>query len=520
MIHRILLILIIVLHQSIIKGQPQGQNLFTYVDSISGELVVDREIIKRLNTERMDSFESLFIAPPLLLKSNKSKLPLSFNRLDFLSPAYRMQYEHSFRTTAPQLYSHIKRGKSIINILTYPEPVISYHHSEGNYTLSHHESKSRWTHQMSNTSIEDFCYTQDEPIEVIYKSPHLKSQVESIPIISVYLEIDYHTYLDFSEDIQSINDWAILLFSEVAAVYAIDNIDVILEDIYIWDEEDIYDLDDGAHAVLEQFNNKVLSNSPRADAHLLLSTRYISGVANLESLCRHDDVDNPIAAAGIATGLEITTSFNTDYNWSTYVISHELGHILGSRHTHACVWIDGTKSLDDCATTEGGCDRGDRPGLGEGTIMSYCHRWQSIGINFTNGLGEEPSALVRTYIENNACALPTTCEIGSPCDDGESCTIDDRISDVQCTCSGDLVDFNFNAICDWDEACPDTLFVDVVNEQTEGHIADHSIESQINISNDQSIYFSASGQIILHPGFEVDVGGQLQCLQFGCNRDE
>ena len=520
MAHRICLVLFIVLQQLIIAAQPQELSIFTYGDSIRGEVAVDREIIRQLNTEGLSRFESLVIAPPVLSKSNNPKFPLSFDRLDFLSPEYRLQYEHSFGSTAPYMYSHIERGINLINILTYPEPVISYHSAEGNYNLSHYESKSKWTHQLSSTSIEDFCNTQDEPIDLVYKSHNLKSQVDTIPSVSVYLEIDYHTYVDFNEDLQAINDWAILLFSEVASVYAVDDIDVILEEVFIWDEEDIYDLDEGALAVLDQFNNQILSDSPRADAHLLLSTRYISGVANLESLCLHDDTANPIAAAGIATGLEITTSFNTDYNWSTYVISHELGHILGSRHTHACVWIDGTKALDDCAAPEGSCDRGDRPGLGEGSIMSYCHRWQSIGINFTNGLGDEPSALIRTYIKNNACSLPTTCEIGSPCDDGDSCMFNDRISDVQCTCIGDLLDFNFNNTCDLDETCPDTLFVDVVNETTEGHIADHRIESQVNISSNQSLYFSTSGQIILHQGFEVELGGQLECLQYGCLREE
>ena len=515
---RITLVLFIFLPQ-LIKAQSQEFSLFTDVDSLNGEVSVDREIIKKLNSEKWDRFESLVIAPPHLSKSNNPKIPLSFDRLDFLSPGYRLQYEDFFGTMAPYVYSHSERGNNLINIVTYPEPVINYHSAEGNYILSHYESKSKWTHQLSNTSIEGFCNTQDEPIEVIYKSNDPKSQNDSIPSVTVYLEIDYHTYVDFNEDLQAINDWAILLFSEVAAVYAVDDIDVILEEVFIWDEEDIYDLDNGTLAVLDQFNTKILSASPRADAHLLLSTRYIAGVANLESLCRHHDPANPIAAVGIATGLEMTTSFNPDYNWSTYVVSHELGHILGSRHTHACVWIDGTKALDDCATSEGSCNRGNRPGPGEGTIMSYCHRWQSIGINFTNGLGDEPSALIRTYIKNNSCALPTMCEIGSPCDDGDSCTINDRITD-ECTCIGNIVDFNFNNICDLDEACPDTLFVDIVNETTEGYIADHSIESQVNISNNQSISFSVSGQIILHQGFEVDLGGQLECLQYGCSSDE
>ncbi len=56
-------------------------------------------------------------------------------------------------------------------------------------------------------------------------------------------------------------------------------------------------------------------------------------------------------------------------------ISHELGHIFGSPHTHSCYWPAGPNGtlgpIDRCTSTEGDCWNGEIIRQ-EGTIMSYC----------------------------------------------------------------------------------------------------------------------------------------------------
>jgi hypothetical protein len=96
------------------------------------------------------------------------------------------------------------------------------------------------------------------------------------------------------------------------------------------------------------------------------------------------------------------------------VSTHELGHLWGSRHTHACVWNGNNTAIDGCSgSTEGSCSLPGYPSQG-GTIMSYCHL-QSVGINFNEGFGPQPGNVIRNSVANASCTSPC----GPPsCTDG------------------------------------------------------------------------------------------------------
>ena len=90
------------------------------------------------------------------------------------------------------------------------------------------------------------------------------------------------------------------------------------------------------------------------------------------------------------------------YSWTVMVITHEMGHLMGSRHTHACVWNGNNTAIDGCSgSTEGGCALPGNP-AGGGTIMSYCHL-TGVGINLTLGFGPQPAALLLGNVNNAVC---------------------------------------------------------------------------------------------------------------------
>ncbi len=96
------------------------------------------------------------------------------------------------------------------------------------------------------------------------------------------------------------------------------------------------------------------------------------------------------------------------YSWTINVITHEFGHLMGSRHTHACVWNGNNTAIDGCGQqagfSEGSCPVGPIPSSTEkGTIMSYCHLIGGVGINLANGFGPQPAQAILNAVNGGTC---------------------------------------------------------------------------------------------------------------------
>jgi hypothetical protein len=95
------------------------------------------------------------------------------------------------------------------------------------------------------------------------------------------------------------------------------------------------------------------------------------------------------------------------------VITHEFGHLLGSPHTHGCHWNGDNTAIDGCGQSEGysegNCDEGPIPDPDvKGTIMSYCHLVNGVGINLANGFGPQPAARILSKVNAGTC-LSSDC---------------------------------------------------------------------------------------------------------------
>ncbi|ASW73400.1 zinc metalloprotease [Chryseobacterium piperi] len=217
--------------------------------------------------------------------------------------------------------------------------------------------------------------------------------------VRIYYEVCYKPYQNNGSDPVTVTNWLTAVHNNIATLYNNDDVKVALNEIFIWTTADPYTGAPGAN--LSSFR----TNRPTFNGDLahLINAPATTSVAYLNSLC----TGNKYAYSGISQ----TYSNVPVYSWTIQAMTHEMGHSLGSPHTHACAWNGNGTAIDGCGAQAGyseGCNGPIPSTTVKGTIMSYCHLISGVGISFSNGFGPQPAALIRNTVDSKAC-LGTNC---------------------------------------------------------------------------------------------------------------
>ncbi|MBK7095124.1 MAG: hypothetical protein IPH57_08785 [Saprospiraceae bacterium] len=131
----------------------------------------------------------------------------------------------------------------------------------------------------------------------------------------------------------------IILFAEIAELYANENITIGISEIMVWDIPDNYT--NNASADLDKLKTNNLSFNGDLASLLSHGGSGEGGLAWLDVLCNSSI---PYSFCGI------DGSFNNvpTYSWDVMVCAHEWGHNFGSPHTHDCSWNGNNTQIDDC----------------------------------------------------------------------------------------------------------------------------------------------------------------------------
>lgn len=266
--------------------------------------------------------------------------------------------------------------------------------------------------------------------------------------VSVYFECDYNTFLTYNSNVGEVVFKIESTFNHVQQIYAEEGVTIQIAGIKVYTDPDPEVGEFIAVNLLDQKANRLKNNFPGNLAHFVTTKNvgdggrgYIGGKHSLSSLNAGDE-QSPFS----------------DYSRDVYLVAHEIGHNLGSYHTHACVWgVNGNEALDNCSEPEGFCIPGTMPTNG-GTIMSYCMLNTNVGINFSNGFGAQPGAVIRQGAESFNC-MKRGCTSKEACnynpfaeeDDGSCLTgydadlfsdypfLNDKINSEECSESGAIL---------------------------------------------------------------------------------
>jgi hypothetical protein len=220
--------------------------------------------------------------------------------------------------------------------------------------------------------------------------------------VRIYFECEYDMFQANGSSVQNTVNKMTGIYNVVKTLYDNESINTTVSEIFVWDTPDPYATGPSTVDALNSFRNYRNGTGYNGDlAHLVSRGAPTGGgVAWVNALC---------SSYGYAySAIQSSYSQFPTYSWTTNVITHEMGHNLGSPHTHDCAWDvngDGTaaEAIDGCGPAAGyssGCN-GPIPPNG-GTIMSYCHL-VSAGINLSNGFGTLPGNLIRYNVYNAGC---------------------------------------------------------------------------------------------------------------------
>lgn len=209
---------------------------------------------------------------------------------------------------------------------------------------------------------------------------------QSNKVVKTYFELEYDFFQAMGSTEKSVQ-FMTSIMNVVKTLYKNDGMNVATSKIFVWTSQDPYPNTSTLDALVAFRTQRTTFDGNLA--HLVsLVSRPSGGIAYVR-------VINSSHAYAYS---QISKSFSEfpKYSWTVNVITHEMGHQIGSPHTHSCSWPGG--AIDNCFNPEGNCSSGPAPTNG-GTIMSYCHL-RSYGINPQNGFGPQPSQLLRNIISS------------------------------------------------------------------------------------------------------------------------
>ena len=176
--------------------------------------------------------------------------------------------------------------------------------------------------------------------------------------------------------------------------------------------------------------------------HFISGKSVQGGIAYVGSVC------DPRYAFGVSQVFGHFDLSDPTQIWDVLVVTHEIGHNLGTPHTHCY-----SPPVDECYDQEANCYAGPVV-CSRGTIMSYCHLNCGGLPDIDLVFGAVVSAEIRSTLATASCLTPVGNCGNGVVDPGEQCDDGNTVSGDGCSASCRLEACG-NGILDPGEQCDD-----------------------------------------------------------------
>lgn len=396
---------------------PKKQSTEVGIKSINTVMTLDSSVLAQLVANHA---ENLSLEVPY--KGNVIDLELT--QVDLFTEDFKLRTDKGDIEYSPGLF-YSGKVKGDANSLVS----ISLFNNDVNGVISSPELGDLNLGKIEDVSAEYIMYSADDVDEIPFlcKEPVTTPELDSLraqaernvfdvglkanTCVTIDFELTNEIYNNFGGNVANATNWFTSAFAGVKAICANEGINVNIKSIFLWSTDDGYS--DSPDQALTQVQAKRNGdpNFTGMFVHLVRGqSSNLSGIAYIATACVNS------YRYGFSAVLYNYAAYPA-FSWTIEVLTHELGHNMGSPHTHSCSWVGGP--IDNCYTQEGNCVPGPRPGAGQGTIMSYCHLVSTVGIRFSNGFGPQPGNLIRSRIGAATCV---SCVVNPPpvptCTDG------------------------------------------------------------------------------------------------------
>ena len=398
--------------------QSNSRNTEVYKDILSDAVLLDLNVSES-RTVKEDLPAAMKFTLPL---GGRENMQLELVRVDVLTDDFALYTSASRNRAVPYTPGAYYRG--IVNGMPNSVAAISVFDGEisgiigtpdqGNYILGKLNGRNAG-HILYNESdmlvTDNFeCGTEDPALsqedirlmQEIAAGQHSGGRSLS-DCVKVYLELEHDLVTEKGGETGAAN-FITGVWNMVATLYQNENINTEISEIFAWTTPDSYPTNGTSNAL-----NAFRAARPNYNGDLahLISRGAPSGggVAWVNALC---------SSYGYAYSW-INSSYAAvpTYSWTISVLTHEMGHNLGSPHTHSCSWNGNQTAIDGCGPQAGYSEGCDGPVPASGTIMSYCHILSNVGIDFNLGFGPQPGDLIRNRVSTASCL--DACAGGGDC---------------------------------------------------------------------------------------------------------